>query len=80
MGARGVIRRGFSTASDPVTAVREFSEAIAQPDIGLIVFFCSFAFDLDLLEPPPIQRPAARYQRRWFDRSRPAGLPSRGRH
>jgi hypothetical protein len=51
MGAHGVIRRGFSTAPDPVTAVREFSEAIAQPDIGLIVFFCSFSFDLDVLEP-----------------------------
>jgi hypothetical protein len=51
MGARGVIRRGFSTASDPVRAVREFSEGIAQPDIGLIVFFCSFSFDLNVLEP-----------------------------
>lgn len=51
MAACGVIRRGFSTARDPATAVREFSEAIAQPDIGLIVFFCSFTFDLDVLEP-----------------------------
>jgi hypothetical protein len=51
VGARGVIRRGFSTAPDPATAVREFSDAIAQPNIGLIVFFCSFAFDLDVLEP-----------------------------
>ncbi|VTZ24552.1 FIST domain containing protein [Methylocella tundrae] len=51
MAARGAIRRGFSTATDPVTAVREFSEAIAQEDIALIVFFCSFSFDLNVLEP-----------------------------
>lgn len=51
MAARCVIKRGFSTAPDPLTAVREFSEAIAQPDIGLIVFFCSISFDLAILEP-----------------------------
>ncbi len=49
--AHGPIRRGFSTASDPGAAVREFAEAIAQPDIGLVVFFCSFSFDLNSLEP-----------------------------
>lgn len=50
MAARGVIRRGFSTAPDPATAVREFSAAVAQPDIGLVVFFCSFRYDLAVLE------------------------------
>ncbi|ULK98520.1 FIST N-terminal domain-containing protein [Bradyrhizobium sp. I71] len=51
MAGRGPIRRGFSTAIDAVTAVHEFAEAIAQPDIGLVVFFCSFNFDLFTLEP-----------------------------
>ncbi|ACK51269.1 domain of unknown function DUF1745 [Methylocella silvestris BL2] len=51
MSGRGAIRRGFSTAPDPVTAVREFHDAIAQPDIGLVVFFCSYSFDLNVLEP-----------------------------
>ncbi len=51
MAGRSAIRRGFSTAPDPLTAVREFSELIAQPDIGLVVFFCSFSYDLDILQP-----------------------------
>ncbi len=49
MSGRGAIRRGFSTAPDPVTAVREFHDAVAQPDIGLVVFFCSYSFDLNVL-------------------------------
>jgi hypothetical protein len=51
MAALGPIRRGFSTASNPVQAVRQFAEAVAQPDIGLVVFFCSFSYDLGVLEP-----------------------------
>ncbi len=51
MGARGPIRRGFSTAASPITAVHEFAEAVGQPNLGLVVFFCSFSFDLDILEP-----------------------------
>ncbi|WP_395666680.1 FIST N-terminal domain-containing protein [Methylocella sp.] len=47
----GAIRRGFSTAPDPVAAAREFAAAVAQPDIGLVVFFCSYSFDLAALEP-----------------------------
>lgn len=51
MSGGGAIRRGFSTAPDPVVAAREFGEAVAQPDLGLVVFFCSYSFDLDVLEP-----------------------------
>jgi hypothetical protein len=43
------IRRAHSTALDAVTAARELFEGLAQPDPGLVVFFCSAAFDLDLL-------------------------------
>ena len=34
---------------DPAEAVRELHEGIAQPDIGLAVFFCSAGYDLDIL-------------------------------
>lgn len=51
MAGRGPIRRGFSTASNPVKAVLQFSEAVAQPNIGLVVFFCSFNYDLGIMEP-----------------------------
>lgn len=45
------IRRGYSTAPDPAAAAREFAQAVAQPDLGLVVFFCSYGFDLNVLEP-----------------------------
>jgi len=50
MSAEGGIRRGFSVASDPADAAREFHAAVAQSDGGgLVVFFCSSVFDLDRL-------------------------------
>jgi hypothetical protein len=42
------LRKGQSLASDPRQAVRELHQAIAQPDMALIIFFCSSHYDLDL--------------------------------
>ena len=47
--SHGSIRRGHSLSRDPAEAVRELHEGIAQPDIGLAVFFCSAGYDLDIL-------------------------------
>lgn len=38
-----------SRATDAKRAVQEFHTAVAQPDIGLVVFFCSSEYDLDVL-------------------------------
>jgi hypothetical protein len=46
---RGGIRRGYSLSRDTAEAARELHERIAQPDIGLAVFFCSAGYDLDKL-------------------------------
>ncbi|HUN54165.1 MAG TPA: nitric oxide-sensing protein NosP [Smithella sp.] len=47
------IRKGILTAQscakDPRAAAREFYEAVAQPDMALVVFFCSSNYDLDVL-------------------------------
>ena len=43
------LRRGQSFASDPRQAVSELHQAIAQPDMALVIFFCSSHYDLDLL-------------------------------
>lgn len=43
------IRRGQSMASSPVQAAREFHAAVAQESAGLVVFFCSAAYDLAAL-------------------------------
>ncbi|HQR98642.1 MULTISPECIES: nitric oxide-sensing protein NosP [unclassified Polaromonas] len=43
------IRRAQSSATDPSEAVREFHAAVAQPDMVLVMFFCSSQYDLDLL-------------------------------
>jgi hypothetical protein len=40
------IRRGQSCAADAQTAVRELHADIAQPDMSLVVFFCSGEYDL----------------------------------
>ena len=48
-GSRHGIRRGHSLSRDPAEAVRELHAAIAQPAIGLAVFFCSAGYDLDAL-------------------------------
>jgi hypothetical protein len=43
------IRRAQSCAADPRQAVREFYAAVAQPDMALVLFFCSTAYDLAVL-------------------------------
>lgn len=43
------VRRAQSRATDPREAVREFHAAVAQPDMALVMFFCSSQYDLDLL-------------------------------
>lgn len=44
------IRRGQSAAADPVQAARDFHRAVAQPGGGgLVCFFCSTAYPLDIL-------------------------------
>lgn len=49
MGRAPGIRRAYSTAGDAVAAARELHAGLAQPDLGLVAFFCSAAFDLDTL-------------------------------
>ena len=50
MGRSRGIRRGYSVARDPVAAAREFHALVAQPGgAGLVVFFCSPAYELDAL-------------------------------
>lgn len=43
------IRRGYSLSRDPAEAAAELHQAIAQPEMGLAVFFCSAGYDLDVL-------------------------------
>ncbi len=43
------IRRAQSCASDAREAVREFHAGMAQPDIALVIFFCSSGYDLQAL-------------------------------
>ena len=43
------IRIGQSSASDPALAVEELYRAVHQPQMALVVFFCSHEFDLDAL-------------------------------
>jgi len=42
-------RGAQSSASDEVQAVREFHAAVAQPEMALVVFFCSSQYRLDTL-------------------------------
>lgn len=43
------IRMAHSCATEARQAVQEFHEAVAQPNMGLVVFFCSSEYDLDAL-------------------------------
>lgn len=43
------VRRGQSCAPEARAAVREFHAAVVQPDMELVVFFCSSEYDLDAL-------------------------------
>lgn len=44
-----VIRRGQSCAVAPREAAREFHAAVAQPDMALVLFFCSSEYDLGVM-------------------------------
>ena len=43
------IRRAQSCATDAREAVREFHAGVAQPDMALVIFFCSSEYDLEVL-------------------------------
>ena len=47
MDTRDGIRIGQSCAGEARAAVCEFHEAVDQPDLALVVFFCSDEYDLD---------------------------------
>jgi hypothetical protein len=49
MDGRGRIHRAQSCAPEAADAAREFHAAVAQPNMGLVVFFCSAEYDLDIL-------------------------------
>jgi hypothetical protein len=49
MDGRSRARRAQSCADDAYEAAREFHAAVAQPDMALVVFFCSVQYDLDVL-------------------------------
>ena len=44
-----LVRTAQSCAIDPRIAVRELHESLNQPDIELVLFFCSSRYDLDVL-------------------------------
>ena len=43
------IRAGQSSATDACQAVAEFHAAVNQPDMALVIFFCSSEYELDVL-------------------------------
>ena len=49
MDNRSRIRRAQSCATDASEAVREFHAGVAQPDMALVIFFCSSEYDLEVL-------------------------------
>jgi hypothetical protein len=49
MEGRSRIRRAQSCAADARDAASEFHSAVAQPNMTLVVFFCSAEYDLDIL-------------------------------
>ncbi|KTC80651.1 FIST N domain protein [Legionella cherrii] len=49
MSTQQSIRIGQSTANDPQTAVKEFYAAVHQPNMELVLFFCSSQYDLDAI-------------------------------
>lgn len=44
-----MIKAGQSCATDAIDAVREFHAAVAQPEMALVIFFCSSAYNLGVL-------------------------------
>lgn len=49
MSAAGQIRAGHSVARTPGEAVAEFHTQVMQPDMALVLFFCSSNYDLGIL-------------------------------
>ncbi len=49
MKLRTRIHRAQSCATDARDAVREFHAGVAQPDMALVIFFCSSEYDLEVL-------------------------------
>jgi len=49
MDHRSRIRRAQSCATDAREAVREFHAGVTQPDMALVIFFCSNEYDLEVL-------------------------------
>ncbi len=47
--ATAQIRTAHSCAADPVQAAREFHAAVAQPQMALVLFYCSSHYDLPAL-------------------------------
>ena len=44
-----MIRAAHTTCQDPVEAARDFHEQVSQPDMALVLFFCSSRYDLEQL-------------------------------
>lgn len=44
-----MIRAAHTTRQDPAEAARDFHEQVAQPDMALVLFFCSSYYDLERL-------------------------------
>lgn len=49
MSAQDRILTGHSFAKDPRMAAQEFHDAVARPDIALVIFFCSSHYDLEVI-------------------------------
>lgn len=49
MENRSSIRLAQSCATDPRAAAREFHDAVVQPGMALVIFFCSNEYDLEAL-------------------------------
>ncbi len=49
MSTQQSIRLGQSTSKEPHTAVKEFHAAVYQPNMELVIFFCSSHYDLDVI-------------------------------
>jgi hypothetical protein len=49
LDSRAPIKAAQSCAPEARDAVREFYAAVKQPDMALVIFFCSHEYDLDVL-------------------------------
>lgn len=47
--AMPMIRAAHTTYQDPVEAARDFHQQVVQPDMALVLFFCSSRYDLERL-------------------------------